>query len=213
MKCDFSLRHYEECLREAQKKGYAFLPLREYKRDKDFEKKVYLRHDVDISIELAKQMFDVEQKIGVDSTYFLRLHKYNLFSLESYYFIKELKESRSEIGFHYTEEFARLMDEDPKEMFKRELKVFENIIDDKVYGVCKHLPAKTKAVLTTDFFKSLGIEYDAYEDFFIKDCKYISESAHRWREGCMCNWIGKEDKLCILCHPMWWHKNSPIENM
>jgi hypothetical protein len=156
MECDFSLRHYEECLREAKKKEYTILPLKEYKRDGEFDKTLYLRHDVDISILLAKQMFDVEQKIGVDSTYFLRLHNYNLFSLEGYYFIKDLKESKSEIGFHYTEEFARLMNEDPKEMFKRELKVFENIVDEKVYGVCKHLPSKTKAVLTTDFFKELG---------------------------------------------------------
>src|SRR3989344_4449822 len=144
MECDFSLRHYEECLRNAQRQGYAFLPLKEYGVEDRFEKKIFMRHDVDFRIDIAKQMFDVEQELGVNSTYFLRLHNYNLFSLESYYFIKELMESKSEIGFHYTEEFARLMSENPQEMFKRELKVFENIIDRKVYGVCRHLPAKTK---------------------------------------------------------------------
>jgi hypothetical protein len=37
--------------------------------------------------------------------------------------------------------------------------------------------------------------------------KYISDSGARWREGCMCEHIGKHQKLIVLTHPEWWFGN------
>jgi hypothetical protein len=42
--------------------------------------------------------------------------------------------------------------------------------------------------------------------------KYLSDSGGRWREGCFCEWIGKEDLLFVNTHPVWWYNECPQEN-
>ena len=84
------------------------------------------------------------------------------------------------------------------------------MIGKKIFGAAVH---KRKDVSSSEHGKlnivegllsSLDLEYDAYSGVFIKDIKFISDSKYRWREGCMCNHIKKETKLCILTHPIWW---------
>ncbi len=215
--CSFTLAHYKYCLALARQNGYDFTTMADYvSRKAEFADKkiILLRHDIDHKLPLALNFADVEKELGITSTYFIRLHAgYNPFSFESYKIIKALLDMNHELGLHYDCDFASLFSEDSEEFIVRDKAAFENAIGRKISGVSSHEPNKSKLVLNDGFVRAHGFEYHAYSDTFLKEMKYISDSSSRWREGCMCNFIkAGAPKLCILTHPIWWYKNSPLEN-
>src|SRR6185312_5252475 len=76
--CDFSLEHYREILRAAAEGGYRSAFFRSPPTARD----LFLRHDVDLSIEAALEMAEVEAEEGVATTYLLMTRSvfYNLAS-------------------------------------------------------------------------------------------------------------------------------------
>ena len=213
--CNFSLKHYQSCLETAQKSGYKFLTMKEAVELKAPQKKVIvLRHDIDHQLRLALKFAKIEKSLGIKATYFIRLHaRYHPFSHKGYRVLKQLKEMNHELGLHYDCDFATLFDEDPRHFLRRDKELFETLIQDKVHGVSPHEPMRSSIKLTDKEANMHGFLYQAYTNLFTKDMKYISDSSCRWREGCMCEFIKKEEpRLCILTHPIWWFKASPLEN-
>ncbi len=47
---------------------------------------------------------------------------------------------------------------------------------------------------------------NTYENRFMKDCKYISDSSGQWKEGCPCHVLadGVYPRVQLLTHPLWW---------
>src|SRR6185369_634909 len=101
---DFSFKHYQEILRLAKKQGYRFCFFSE-KPDKK-SKKIYLRHDIDFSMEGALRLAKIEHKNNVVSTYFVRIDApfYNVFDRTYYDIIKKIASLGHQIGFHFNEE-------------------------------------------------------------------------------------------------------------
>lgn len=58
-----------------------------------------------------------------------------------------------------------------------------------------------------------GVEYHAYQDrFMTPSMKYLSDSSGSWREGYFRQWVGREQLMHVLTHPIWWFEHSPAEN-
>jgi hypothetical protein len=78
--CEFSLAHYSELLAAAKAGGYRFAGFDESPQAGD----LLLRHDVDLSLDAAVQMAEVEAAAGAWSTWFLLTRSvfYNLDSSE-----------------------------------------------------------------------------------------------------------------------------------
>ena len=76
MSCEFSLSHYAELLAAARAGGYRFAGFDGAPADGD----LILRHDVDLSLEAAVAMAEVEAEAGAWSTWFLMTRSvfYNL---------------------------------------------------------------------------------------------------------------------------------------
>ena len=76
MSCGFTLGHYRELLHAARSGGYRFAHFDEPPRRGD----LLLRHDVDLSLDAAVQMAELEAEEGVSATYFLMTESvfYNL---------------------------------------------------------------------------------------------------------------------------------------
>ena len=65
MKCDFSYQHYYEIIENFKKRGYSFGTF-----DKEFKgKTVWLRHDLDHSIEKVVPIADIERTVGAKAAY------------------------------------------------------------------------------------------------------------------------------------------------
>ncbi|MCD4696898.1 MAG: hypothetical protein K8S16_11740 [Bacteroidales bacterium] len=78
MKCTHKFSHYKESLEKARKLDYHFLKLNEYPEIEKHKKVIILRHDVDLSLENSLKMAKIENELGIQSTFFIRLSaKYN----------------------------------------------------------------------------------------------------------------------------------------
>lgn len=212
-KCSFKLSHYEYCLRSAKEKGYSFALMRDHKKSLK-DKAIFLRHDVDSDPDLALNFSEIEKKLGIKATYFFRVHSEdNLFSLRNYRAIKRIMKAGHEIGLHAETDFASLIGEPERPVLSRGKAVLEAIIGSPISGVSMHEPSRSIKRLRKSDIERLGFDYDAYDARFLERLKYISDSSCRWREGCMCHFIqAGTPRLYILTHPVWWFKQSPIEN-
>ncbi len=98
MSCEFSLEHYRELLDAATGGGYRFASFDREPRPGD----LFLRHDVDLSLDAALQMAELEAHAEAPATYFLMTQSvfYNLASPEGVRAINRLRELGHRIGLH-----------------------------------------------------------------------------------------------------------------
>lgn len=212
---DFSFTHYKKTLQKAISKGYNFLKCEEYSFIPNYKNLIILRHDIDFSLENALTFAYIENDLNIKSTYFIRLHSkyYNPLELKNYNIIKLIKSLGHEISFHQEPDFAYLNHSDPDKYVLDQIQSFNLLFQTNIKGISTHEPARRGIQITPKNIKKFGLEYESYFPCFTKQMKYISDSGARWREGCMSEWIKKEEpKLYINTHPFWWFKNTPLEN-
>ena len=179
MGCDFSLEHYREILRAAAEGGYRSAFFRSPPTARD----LFLRHDVDLSIEAALEMAEVEAEEGVATTYLLMTRSvfYNLASRDGERAIARLRELGHQVGLHavhpHVELDARL---DPV--------------------VAWHNPEP--AFMTAPLDGVVNVMEEKYFD----PATYRSDSNHRWRSGCPHEELraGAFPWLQLLVHPEIW---------
>lgn len=96
--CPFSLDHYRELLEAAKAGGYRFAGFDRPPREGD----LILRHDVDLSLDAAVRMAEVEAEHGAWSTWFLMTRSlfYNLLSPEGERALARLRALGGRIGHH-----------------------------------------------------------------------------------------------------------------
>ena len=98
MACRFDLEHYRELLEAAKAGGYRFAFF-----DGDPEPgDLLLRHDVDLSLEAALELAELEAGLGVAATYFLMTQSifYNLGSPPGERTLNRLRELGHRVGLH-----------------------------------------------------------------------------------------------------------------
>ena len=72
-------------------------------------KQLILRHDIDMDLDLAEPISEIESSVGATSIYFVRLHakNYNALSLSSVRIMKKIAARGQEIGLHYEPTFTK----------------------------------------------------------------------------------------------------------
>ncbi len=177
--CEFSLAHYRELLDAAREGGYRFAGFDREPKPGD----LILRHDVDLSLEAAVVMAELEAAEGASSTWFLMTRSvfYNLASSEGERAIATLRELGHRIGHHAVwphvdldERFEPTVawhNPDPEYMW------------DEIDGAI--------SVMRAPFF-------DADH--------YRSDSNQQWRHGCPHDELaaGRFEWLQLLIHPEIW---------
>jgi hypothetical protein len=98
MSCGFSLEHYRELLDAARAGGYRFAGFDRPPEAGD----LILRHDVDLSLDAAVRMAEVEAEAGAWSTWFLMTRSvfYNLASAEGVRAVERLRDLGGRIAHH-----------------------------------------------------------------------------------------------------------------
>ena len=213
-KCAFTLAHYDECLKRALDNGYGIFRLSDYDKTRPVTRAILLRHDEDISLKSAHEMAVIEQKRNICATYFIRLHArfYNALSLESYSLLREIVAMGHEIGLHYELHSHSVLEGMADELFRHEKALLSALVGTDIVGISCHEPSRTLAGAKPLRAANLGVQYIADDPEFTDGFKYISDSSAHWREGCMCEHIGRTDRLYILTHGFWWFHESPVES-
>jgi hypothetical protein len=179
MRCDFSLRHYAELLDAAQAGGYRWAFFDHEPQPGD----VFLRHDVDLSLDAALQMARLEHERGATATYFLMTESvfYNLASFEGRDAIGEVRSLGHAVALHAVHPNATR--------------------DDRFDAVLAwHNPDPEYVSEPVD-----GAVNVMQPPWFTKG-KYRSDSNQHWREGCPHEELraGTFEWLQLLTHPEIW---------
>ena len=98
MSCPFDFDHYRELLDAARAGGYRFAFFDREPREGD----LLLRHDVDLSLDAALRLAELEAEAGAQATYFLMTASvfYNLASEEGERALVRLRELGHRVGLH-----------------------------------------------------------------------------------------------------------------
>ncbi|MGZ5199269.1 MAG: hypothetical protein ACXWC4_05805 [Telluria sp.] len=163
-------------------------------------KVVHLRHDIDFSVTDAHQLALLESELGVTATYFFMLssNTYNLLSKANRSLVKEIQSLHHEVALH----FDPLAHEDIDVGFATEKLAFEELFEAKLKIVSLHRPG---VFLQHNNRKLAGCRH-TYEDTFVKEMTYISDSGGRDIQQDMLQLAhqGVDSPLHILLHPIWW---------
>jgi len=179
MSCEFSLAHYRELLERAGAGGYRFAGFERAPEPGDLS----LRHDVDLSLEAAVRLAEVEAEAGAFSTWFLMTRStfYNLDSARGDWAIERLGELDGRIAHHAVWPYIDLDER------------FEAV-------VAWHNPEP--------HYMSAPIEgaTNVMGPPWFDPARYRSDSNQRWRSGCPHTMLaGAEfEWLQLLTHPEIW---------
>ncbi len=208
--CGFSFAHYGDLMKGYQQHRFQFVfftdppPTGRY---------IYLRHDVDRSLEKALALAQWEQELGVKSTYFVRLHSryYNCYSFPGLKALRAIMARGHEIGLH-TEfyDHAKIFGDDGAAVFAKEKRILEEIIERPVRVFSPHRTSgSTNTAEIRLHLEQLRRDNNmlcTFDDQFHGDVKYLSDSSAIWREGCPCGYLDRHERLQLLIHPIWWFR-------
>ena len=179
MNCSFSIGHYGELLEAAKAGGYRFGHFDAVPERGD----LLLRHDVDLSLDAALRMAELEAEAEVTSTYFLMTQSvfYNLASPEGTRALNRLRELGHGVGLHAVWPGAEL--------------------DERFDAVVAwHNP-------DPDYMSEpLNGAVNVMQSPFFAPDNYRSDSNQRWRHGCPHHELsrGEFEWLQLLIHPEIW---------
>jgi hypothetical protein len=179
MSCGFDLVHYRALLDAAKTGGYEWASFDGLPRAGD----VFLRHDVDLSLEAALELARIEHELGVRATYFLMRESvfYNLDSHVGVHAQRQLRQWGHAVGLHAVYPRAEL---DGR---------FDDVIawhnPDSQYV---HEPVVGAVNVMESPYFTQGL--------------YRSDSNRHWREGCPHDELaaGSFEWLQLLIHPEIW---------
>jgi hypothetical protein len=170
------------------------------------ERTVILRHDVDFSLEKAKQLAIFESKIEVKSTYFFLLSSpfYNLNTPYAKNLINFIQANGHEIGLHFDEALYPFISlNDLVRNIQNEVSYLSLIINRPIKYVSMHRPSKN--VLETDL--QLNQVINTYSKKFFSEYGYISDSRRFWKTDPFQFFNSKkQSKIQLLTHPIWYNE-------
>ena len=179
MTCPFDLVHYGELLEAAIAGGYRFAGFDRPPEPGD----LLVRHDVDLSLEAAVEMAELEQRLGVRTTYCLMTESvfYNLLSHDGVEAQRRLRDLGHAVGLHA---------------------VYPNAALDERFDpvLAWHNPDPAYMSAPVD-----GAVNVMQPPWFDPDC-YRSDSNQHWRSGCPHEDLGSGTFawLQLLVHPEIW---------
>ena len=186
----FTFNNYKKIFQTALDNNYKIITVKEFfsdEYDKD-EKILVNRIDVDVKIDRLKTIHKIFEELNIKASIYVRLHAptYNLLSIGNIKIIQDLLSIGCEIGLHTElEDVGEYCNIDKKELFKKEIELFETIFDTKMYGTASH--GDMTEYNNLDFWKKhtpeeLGLLYEAYDEKLWGNCRYVSDSEWtRWK--------------------------------
>lgn len=210
---DYTYSSYENLIETLICNGYK--PIRFCDVSDEIRQPAIIRHDVDMDLQKAERMADLENRIGIRSTYFVLLSSeyYNIFSSKNMKSIQNILNCEHEIGLHF--DIATYKNDlslvDLKEKIGCEKSLMEKNFGIEIKSLSWHIPRKDLLGKHLEFLDELGGVLNAYDPYFYNGFKYVSDSMMRWREPLL-EYVKekKYNKLQILTHPIWYRNEQDM---
>jgi len=190
----------------ATHRAVRFVDLRDSVPDEPF---FILRHDVDYSTRAALIMAEQESLHGIHATYFLLPNGvyYNLLDPTHAEVPRRLVELGHEVGLHYDvgllSQFAR---ERWEELMLVQISLLQTLSGSKVESIAMHQPGLNGV----DPLRGMPGFLNAYDDRFVREMTYISDSCRAWRDS---SWRLLESgefpsRFQLALHPINWSSDD-----
>jgi hypothetical protein len=200
---DFSYSFYLRLLAAHQ---HDIRPLRDF--DPVSTGRLYLRHDVDLCVDSALALAEVEAENGYSST-FMFIPTSPLYSLRAPE-IRRLQSLGHEVAIHFDCKTSGVDPED-EESLLAEIDVqcarISDITGEPVRSVSFHRPLPM-FLRGPDY---IGGRVNAYSATLM--ASYRSDSAGRWREGNPLEDIPSTPIAQLLTHPIWWGQDHEAPDL
>jgi hypothetical protein len=163
---------------------------------------IYLRHDVDYSLELAVELAELNSGLGVRGTFFVQLRAqfYNAFERTEARRLQRLRALGQEVALHHV-----LDQQSPPrpEDVSRDFELLRSLVPEATPAFSWHQPPA--ALLEAGDFEVAGL-VNAYGRRFFREMPYLSDSTHRVSVDALQADVGKVDgpALQLLLHPVNW---------
>lgn len=175
----FTIKNYERIIELAIDRGFHFILHKD-----EFEvgrKDVIWRHDVEFSTEIALQMAEIENRAGINTTYFFQLHTdyYNILSKHHSYILDEIMNLGHHIGLHFDSHYYKIDSEQRLDKYIRmDAEYFEFVFEVKLDTFSFH--NTDQFILNCENFRYGGL-INAYSSYFKTKYNYCSDSNGYWR--------------------------------
>ena len=201
----FSLDGYRTLVTGLMGRGYQVCRFAEVRPDRPH---LVLRHDLDMSIEAAVEVAEIEAELGVKAHHFplLRTEFYNVFSRAGTAGLRRIAELGHHIGLHFDaslyEDNVAVLDR----MAERECRVLEDVIGAPIDVISFHRPSA--ALMGLD--RLIAGRLHTYLPRFFSDIGYCSDSQGSWRFGEPFDHaaVAAGTALQLLTHPLWWTSDA-----
>lgn len=175
---------------------------------------VYLRHDVDFSIELSVPMAEVEAELRVQSIYYILLTgPYNVLNKNSVNAIKKIVELGHQIGLHYDLQSYPTDELKATQKLQQESEIIKEITGHPLLSIVMHEPFKGGADIFINKKEYLNPSFFQKNDTTL--C-YISDSCRAWRDDNLLRFLSRQteqDRLLLNIHPESWLSKKPMHRL
>lgn len=199
---DFSFASYERLLGLFEERGYSGAG---YFDQPQSERRLILRHDIDIDIFNCESMAQIEEAHGYSSTWFFQPNNdyYNPLSAQCMGILRRLSETHT-LGLHIDPVLfpdAQQLEQGVQRLYD----FYSQYLDiKKVFSF--HRPAK----YLEDPSAPLSGFVNAYSSRFMDSMTYVSDSNRRvfFEQDRIWDALESSRSVILLTHPLWWREES-----
>jgi len=202
----YSLDSYRSIIRRALASGYAFAPFS--LEPAPSGKRIYLRHDVDYSLEMALKLAEVNAELGVQGTFcvLLRSQIYNLLSAPSLDVVAQIHALGQRVGLHVPLPPALLQDDRLLDARLRADFAFAQSNLPMLSPVCSwHNPTPEGLARHVQCPRKAGL-VNAYSAPFFRDIAYYADSNMRHSVEALLRFVEADQPgaIQLVLHPLNW---------
>ena len=198
---DFTEAGYRHLLASFGRRGYE---PRLFEDGKAEGRHLLLRHDIDVSIEAALRIAEIESDLRIRATYFvmLRTEMYNPFSQRGLAGLARLTSLGHRVGLHFDASYYDDALDVLDAAVAQECSALETMTDRGVDIVSFHRPPSALQGLD----RLVGGRAHTYEPRFVQRMDYCSDSRGGWHHGHPLDHpaVAEGRALQLLTHPIWW---------
>lgn len=200
----FTFKSYADII-ETLSKNLTLSPFENY----NVTGKLFLRHDIDVSIYKALEFAKFEKSLGIHSTYFIQPNSdfYNLSSFVVLESVNKIIEYGHTVGLHIDASDSELLNIPIEEYIEEQFNYFSKYLKlTKVISF--HRPPKN--VIGNMYFKDYT---STYSNEYFSDIRYFSDSKKRNFIPELIKSYEQDNKTSIqlLVHPVWWSEKVSLD--
>ncbi len=207
---EFSLEGYRQLLHQFKDRSYRFIGFHELSPSGP---EVILRHDIDLSLEHAVAMAELEAEESVQASYYLLVGSefYNILSPLSRLAVNRLVELGHEVGLHFDASVCGNQSDEIEALAKFECSLLEELTGQPVRSIAFHRPAK----LFQGNPDNLAGCLHSYQPRFFSEIDYCADSAGSWRYGHPVDRdsVKQGKAIQLVTHPIWWNFGPAIDTI